>query len=234
MSAQVPLDPVDPAKLAAARAAVELVEDGMVLGFGTGSTVEPFLRELAARRLDVSGIPTSSGTKQLCDELGLTTLEPSQVDVLDLAIDGADELTRDLVLTKGGGRALLREKVVASMALRFVVIATSTKLVERLAEHFPLPVEVVPFAVAPVRRLLEEDGFTVTVRTERDGREVRTDNGNVILDARIAGGLEDPATTDVWLTMIPGVACSGLFVDMAEQALLGRADGSVDVLDLPR
>jgi ribose 5-phosphate isomerase A len=224
----------DPAKLAVARAAVALIEDGMVLGLGTGSTVEPFLRELAARRLDVSGVPTSVRTQQLCAELGITTLEPSQVDVLDLAIDGADELTRDLTLTKGGGGALLREKVVASMARRFVVIATTGKLVERLAEHFPLPVEVVPFAVAPVRRLLEHDGFQVTVRVDADGREVRTDNGNVILDARMDGGLEDPATTDVWITMMPGVACSGLFVDMAEQALLGRADGGVDVLDAAR
>lgn len=221
---------VDPAKLAAARAAVELVEDGMVLGLGTGSTVEPFLHELAARRLSVSGIPTSSATQQLCHELGITTLEPSQVDVLDLVIDGADELTRDLVLTKGGGRALLREKVVASMARRFVVIATASKVVERLAEQFPLPIEVVPFALAPVRRLLEEDGFEVAVRLEPDGSEVRTDNGNAILDARIAGGLEDPATADVWITMIPGVVCSGLFVDLAERALLGHADGHVEVI----
>jgi len=220
----------DPAKLAAARAAVALVEDGMVLGLGTGSTVEPFLHELAARRLSVSGIPTSSATQQLCDELGIATLEPSQVAVLDLAIDGADELTRDLVLTKGGGRALLREKVVASMARRFVVIATASKVAERLAEHFALPIEVVPFALAPVRRLLEEDGFEVTVRREPDGSEVRTDNGNAILDARIDGGLEDPATTDVWITMIPGVVCSGLFVDLAERALLGHADGHVEVI----
>ena len=224
--------PIDPAKLAAARAAVELVEDGMVLGLGTGSTVEPFLRELAARRLNISGIPTSVQTKRRCDELGITTLEPSQVDVLDLAIDGADELTRELTLTKGGGGALLREKVVASMARRLVVIATTGKLVERLADSFPLPVEVVPFAIAPVRRLLEDDGFTVKVRLEGDGSEVRTDNGNAILDARIDGGLEDPATTDVWITMMPGVVCSGLFVDMAEQALLGHEDGRVEVLGL--
>jgi ribose 5-phosphate isomerase A len=224
--------PIDPAKLAAARAAVELVEDGMVLGLGTGSTVEPFLRELAARRLDISGIPTSVQTKRRCDELGITTLEPSQVDVLDLVIDGADELTRELTLTKGGGRALLREKVVASMARRLVVIATTGKLVEHLADSFPLPVEVVPFAIAPVRRLLEEDGFTVKVRLEDDGSEVRTDNGNAILDARIDGGLQDPATTDVWITMMPGVVCSGLFVDMAEQALLGHEDGHVEVLGL--
>jgi ribose 5-phosphate isomerase A len=222
----------DAAKLAAARAAVALVEDGMVLGLGTGSTAELFLQELAARRLDVSGIATSVQTARRCEELGITTLEPSQVDVLDLVIDGADELTRDLTLTKGGGRALLREKVVASMARRLVVIATTDKLVDRLADTFPLPIEVVPFAVAPVRRLLEDDGFTVTVRREDDGSEVRTDNGNALLDARLAGGLEDPATTDVWLTMMPGVVCSGLFVDLAERALLGRDDGGVEVIGL--
>jgi ribose 5-phosphate isomerase A len=221
---------IDPAKLAAARAAVALVEDGMVLGLGTGSTAELFLQELAARRLDVSGIPTSVQTKRRCDELGITTLEPSQVDVLDLVIDGADELTRELTLTKGGGRALLREKVVASMARRSVVVATLDKLVDRLADTFALPIEVVPFAVAPVRRQLEDDGFRVTVRLEHDGSEVRTDNGNAILDARLEGGIEDPASVDVWVTMMPGVVCCGLFVDLAEQALLGRADGSVEVL----
>jgi ribose 5-phosphate isomerase A len=218
------------AKDAAGRAAAELVSDGMVLGLGTGSTVERFLVALAARGLSVSGVPTSEATRRRCAELGVATLDPDAVDVLDLAVDGADELTAALVLTKGGGGALLREKVVAAMARRFVVIATADKLVPRLGDTFAVPIEVVPFAVAPVRRTLEADGFVVSERASRDGINYRTDNGNAVLDARLPGGIEDPELVDVWVTMLPGVVTSGLFVDLAGEALLGRPDGTVEHL----
>jgi len=224
---------IDPAKDAAGRAAAALVEDGMVLGLGTGSTVERFLVALAGRGLAVSGVPTSEATRRRCEELGIATLDPGDVDALDLAVDGADELTRDLVLTKGGGGALLREKVVAAMADRFIVIATTDKLVERLGTTFPLPVEVVPFALVPVRRSLEADGLTVSERRSADGSPYRTDNGNAVLDARIDGGFEDPELVDVWVSMLPGVVTSGLFVDLATEALLGTPDGRVERLSRP-
>lgn len=216
----------DAGKRAAAVAAAELVEDGMRLGLGTGSTVAFFLEALAARRLRVAGIPTSETTAARCRELGIELLTPDDVEELDLAVDGADELTSDLTLTKGGGGALLREKVVAAMARRFAVIATGDKLVPRLADSFPLPVEVVPFAVAPVRRALRGLGFEVAVRGG-DGEPFRTDNGNVVLDARLPGGLEDPAVTDVSIALLPGVAETGLFVELADVALLGDEDGRV-------
>lgn len=215
---------VDPAKQAAGRAAAELVEAGMVLGFGTGSTVAYFLEALAARGLDVAGIPTSEATAAACRRLGLRLLDPSEVAEVDLAVDGADELTADLVLTKGGGGALLREKVVASMARRMVVVATPDKVVDRLGDTFPIPLEVVPFALAPVRRRLVAEGYEV-----RD-RPGRTDNGNAILDARWPGGLPDPAAAELALLRIPGVAECGLFVGLASGALLGHADGSVTTL----
>ncbi len=220
----------DDGKRAAGEAAAALVEDGMRLGLGTGSTVAHFLSALAARDLDVAGVPTSEATADRCRELGIGLLEVNAVEELDLCVDGADELDDTLTLTKGGGGALLREKVVATLARRFVVIATEDKLVPRLAERFPLPIEVVPFAVAPVIRTLERRGFAPVVR---DGGAYRTDNGNVVVDARYPGGLEDPAVTDVALTLIPGVVTSGLFVDLADAALLGRADGSVRRLDRP-
>ena len=227
-------DPVvDPAKDAAGRAAVGLVRPGMRLGLGTGSTVERFLVALAAADLDVAGVPTSLATQQRCQELGIALLSPDDCDVLDLVVDGADELTRDLVLTKGGGGALLREKVVATMGERFAVIATSDKLVPRLGEHFAVPVEVVPFALGPVRRELEREGLDVTLRGSRDGGVYLTDNGNAILDVRLDGGMLDPEQVDVWLTMLPGVVCSGIFVDLATDALLGRADGTVETLSRP-
>jgi ribose 5-phosphate isomerase A len=223
---------VDEAKAAAGRAAAELVEDGMALGLGTGSTVGFFLDALAERGLRVRGVPTSESTAARCRELGIELLTTGEVERLDLAVDGADELDRDLTLVKGGGGALLREKVVAAMAERFVVIATRDKLVDRLAASFPLPVEVVPFAVAPVTRRLEELGFEVVERADgADG--YRTDNGNAILDARAPGGLDDPALMDVTVGLLPGVAATGLFVEMATVALLGDEHGEVTELRPP-
>jgi ribose 5-phosphate isomerase A len=217
----------DAGKRAAGEAAAELVEEGMELGLGTGSTVSFFLEALASRGLDVAGVPTSEATAQRCRELGIGLLDVAEVERLDLCVDGADELDAELSLTKGGGGALLREKVVASLADRFVVVATTDKLVERLGDSFPLPIEVVPFALAPVVRALRELGSEPEVR---DAGRYRTDNGNVVVDARFVGGLEDPAVSDVTLALIPGVVTSGLFVDLAEMALLGDTDGGVQKL----
>jgi ribose 5-phosphate isomerase A len=221
----------DAGKRSAGQAAAELVEDGMVLGLGTGSTVAHFLDAVAARGLEVAGVPTSDATASRCRALGIRLLDPADVERLDLAVDGADELDAALTLTKGGGGALLREKVVASMADRFVVIATPDKLVSRLADSFPLPVEVVPFAVGPVERSLAALGFSVTRRTDDQGQLARTDNGNLLLDCRMVGGLEDPAVTDVTVALLPGVAETGLFVDLADLALLGHEDGTIDRLE---
>ena len=214
-------------KEAAGRAAAELVEDGMRLGLGTGSTVAFFLDAVAERGLAVAGVPTSEATAARCRELGIELLDASDVDRLDLCVDGADELTPDLVLTKGGGGALLREKVVATMSDRMVVIATPDKVVDRLGDTFALPVEVVPFAAGPVRRRLEALGFSVKARGDGD---YRTDNHNLVLDARHPDGIEDPEVLAVDLSLTPGVAEHGLFVDLATGALLGREDGTVERL----
>ena len=220
-------------KRAAGEAAAELVQDGMRLGLGTGSTVAFFLEALADRNLAVAGVATSNATARRCEELGIEVLDPQEVGALDLCIDGADELDAELTLTKGGGGALLREKVVASMAERFVVIATRDKVVDRLADTFPLPIEVVPFALAPVMRRVEELGFEV-VRRRVGAGDYRTDNGNAIIDARFPGGLPDPAAMDVTLTLVAGVVTTGLFVDLASAALLGEEDGTVTQLTTQR
>lgn len=219
----------DEGKRAAGRAAAEQVEDGMLLGLGTGSTVAYFLDAVAERGLsDVRGVPTSEATAARCRELGIGLVDTAHEQRLDLCVDGADELTPDLALTKGGGGALLREKVVATMSERMLVIATVDKVVERLADTFALPVEVVPFAVGPVRRRLESLGFHVDPRG--DGG-YRTDNGNVVLDCRMPGGIVDPAAMDVALAIIPGVAEHGLFIELASMALLGDDGGAVTVLE---
>ncbi len=212
----------DAAKRAAGEAAAAVVEDGMVLGLGTGSTVAWFLRALAARTLDVHGVATSVATEEAGADLGLDIRSVEDVAHVDLVVDGADELTRDLTLTKGGGGALLREKVVAEMADRMLVIATPDKVVDRLGDSFPLPIEVVPFAVAPVRRRLEARGWQVVLR---DGL---TDNGNHILDTRMPGGIDDPAAVALTLSTMAGIAEHGLFVGLATAAVLGSPDGSVD------
>lgn len=215
-------------KRAAGRAAAELVEDGMQLGLGTGSTVAHLLDALAERGVDVAGVPTSEATAERCRQLGIGLLDAAEVSRLDLCIDGADELDHDLSLTKGGGGALLREKVVAGMAERMVVIATPDKVVARLADTFPLPIEVVPFAVGPVTRRLEAMGLEVVERGADE--DYRTDNGNVILDARMPGGLDSPKHTEHELAHVPGIAESGLFIGMASLALLGHDDGKVEEL----
>ena len=220
-------------KRIAAEAAAALVEDGMRLGLGTGTTVEHLLVALAERGLDIAGVPTSEQTAARCRELGIALLDPNAVDRLDLAIDGADELTRDLVLTKGGGGALVREKVVAAMSDRVVIIATPDKLVERLGATFPMPVEVVPFGVGYVARRLErEHGLEVEVR-RRDGTEARTDNGNALLDCRAPEGIADPAALDAVVALMPGVVDTGLFVDLADLAILGASDGTLQRLERP-
>jgi ribose 5-phosphate isomerase A len=202
----------------------------MRLGLGTGSTVAYFIDALAARGIEVSGVPTSEATAKRCRELGIALLDSAHVPDLDLVVDGADELDPELNLTKGGGGALLREKVVASGGGRMVVIATPDKCVERLGDSFPIPLEVVPFALDPVRHVVERMGFAVEARG--DG-SYRTDNGNAILDARLPGGIEDPAAAEAAFALVPGVVESGLFVGLARVVVLGLADGSVDLLQHP-
>lgn len=218
----------DEPKRAAGTAAAALVENGMRLGLGTGSTVRWFLEALAARRLDVAGVPTSRDTAERCGALGIELLDPSSVVHLDLAVDGADEFDVQLTATKGGGGALLREKVVASIAERFVIVATPDKAVDRLGDTFPLPIEVVPFALAPVVQALRARGAEPSERRHPDGGPYRTDNGNAIVDTRYPGGIEDPAATEITLSMIPGVVANGLFVNLAGLAVLGHRDGHVE------
>lgn len=215
-------------KQAAGEAAAELVDNGMRLGLGSGSTVAYFLEALAERGLDVSGVPTSEETAERCRDLGIRLLEPGDVEQLDLVVDGADEFDPALNLTKGGGGALLREKVVASMASRLVIVATPDKRVERLGDSFPLPIEVVPFARWPVERKLNSLGFEVS---PRDEGQYRTDNGNLILDARLPGGIEEPEAMERTLALVPGVAEHGLFIGLASSVILGHDDGSPEVLE---
>ncbi len=215
-------------KRIAAEKAVELVEQGMVIGIGTGSTAAYMIRALAERLrsgLAIAGaVPTSQATAQLAQSLGVPLTDLDIHPELDLAIDGADEIDPHLFLIKGGGGALLREKVVATAARRFIIIGDTTKLVARLGTHMPLPVETVPFATTPVLRRLESLGASVQLR-QRGGQTFLTDNHNVILDCYFPGGIDDPPALETHIHAIIGVVETGLFLHMTERAIIGGASG---------
>jgi ribose 5-phosphate isomerase A len=215
-------------KQLAGTAAAELVEDGMLLGIGTGSTAAYLIYALAQRMqagLHIAGaVPTSEATAQLASSLGVPLTDLDTHPILDLAIDGADEIDDQLRLIKGAGGALLREKVVASAARRFVVIGDVTKRVTQLGSKMPLPVEVVPFAMTPVFKHLEALGAEVQLR-QLAGQTFITDNNNVILDCIFPGGITDPSDLHARIKWIVGVVETGLFLNLAEQAIIGGPGG---------
>jgi ribose 5-phosphate isomerase A len=235
------LAPADFAKRAAAARALEMVGDGMTLGLGTGSTAGWFVRLLSERiratGLAVAGVATSSATVWLAEELGVPLRRLEEVARIDLTVDGADELDPDLNLIKGGGAALLQEKIVAAASRRMVVIADDSKRVRRLGA-FPLPVEIVRFgwtvtqaAVAELLAGMEVDGRQVAVRMGAEGPLV-TDGGHYILDLHL-GRIGDPPALAAALNAVPGVVEHGLFIGMADTAILGRADGGTEMLRRP-
>jgi ribose 5-phosphate isomerase A len=225
------------AKRAAAEAAVEAeVRSGMRLGLGTGSTANEVLATLGARladgRLhDLVGVPTSDATAARCGELGIPLATLDALRRLDVAIDGADEIDPELRLVKGLGGAHLREKVVACAADRFVVVADDSKLVGRLGERAPLPVEVIPFARAACERRLEGLGWLPALRVAHDGRPFATDEGNLILDCR-RGDWSAPERLAAELAGVPGVVEHGMFLGIAAAAYVATPSG-VRVLEAP-
>jgi ribose 5-phosphate isomerase A len=215
-------------KRKAAEEAVSFVRSGTIVGLGTGSTVQ-FALEAIARRiksdgLKIHGIPTSTRTETEAKRLGipLTTLEDHPL--VDLTIDGADEIDPQLNLIKGGGGALVREKVIATSSSDVLIIADDAKLVVRLGTTFPVPVEILPFARPLVERGLKALGSLPKLRTQANGSNYVTDNGNWILDARFAR-LDDPARMEREITLLAGVVDCGIFTGLADLALIGTADG---------
>ncbi|MEM7307083.1 MAG: ribose-5-phosphate isomerase RpiA [Planctomycetota bacterium] len=225
------------AKRAAGRRAAEFVEDGMALGLGTGSTVFYTLERLAERireeHLSLRCIPTSIDTETKANEMGIPLATFSEVETLDLTIDGADEIDGDFQMIKGGGGALLREKVVAAASKREVIVVDRSKVVERLGVRFLLPVEVVPFARHNITRWLEHLSAQPNLRMRDEGEVYRTDNGNEILDCRFPGGIEDPAELERRLSVIPGVVESGLFIDLCHVLVVGDEGETVEVREKP-
>ncbi|MDQ6434946.1 ribose-5-phosphate isomerase RpiA [Mesorhizobium sp. LHD-90] len=223
-------------KIEAARTALTHVESGMRLGIGSGSTAEEFVRLLAERvagGLAIIGVPTSERTAKLCRETGvpLTTLD--ETPELDLTIDGADEFDPGLVLIKGGGGALLREKIVAAASKRMIVIADDSKQVDTLG-RFPLPIEVNPFGLRAteiaIRRVADSLALSgpITLRMTKDAPFV-TDGGHFILDASF-GRIPDPRALSTGLHSVPGVVEHGLFIGLAQMAVVAGTDGARTIL----
>ena len=234
-----PHTPMEIAKFAAAKRASLYVETGMKVGLGTGSTAAWLIKCLAERKrdegLDIIGVPTSHVTAKLACDLGLKVTTLDEARWLDLTIDGSDEYDKNLNLIKGGGAALLQEKIVATASDRMIVIADSTKKVDTLGA-FPLPLEVLGFGLKTTQMLVEEilDGMDVMgTRTEvrrKDGQLVVTDEGNHILDLHL-GRIGNARQLSLVLNQIPGVVENGLFIDICDVIVTGHGDGRAEVRD---
>jgi ribose 5-phosphate isomerase A len=218
---------LDQLKRQAALAAVEYVRDGMVVGLGTGSTAKHVILALGAKiqaGMKLQGVPTSRETADLAREQGIPLLEKENSWVIDVAIDGADQVDPQFSLIKGGGGALLKEKIVAAAARQFIVVVDQSKLVPVLGNSFPLPLEVIPFGWGSTARQIEAvSGGKAMLRT-RNGVTFTTEAGNVILDVHL-GTITDPRDLETKLNLIPGVVETGLFVGRTDLLLVGTPGG---------
>ncbi len=217
--------------------AAELIEDGQAVGLGSGRASHAFVRMLARRiqqkHLEIIGIPTSESTARLAREVGIPLGSLEDIGELDIAVDGADEVDPKLNLIKGGGGDLLREKVIASIARRFVVVVGEEKIVDRLGTRFPIFVEVIDFAMPVVIRALAKLGAVATPRMTSGGQFFRTDNGNPLLHARFDpfdAQMLHPETLDHKIRSIPGTVETGLFLGRADQVLVANLNGTVRTL----
>ncbi|HCP82212.1 MAG TPA: ribose 5-phosphate isomerase A [Octadecabacter sp.] len=234
------LSPIDKAKFVAAKQASGYVEDGMKVGLGTGSTAAWLVKCLGERvekeGLKIKGVPTSSRTAALAREVGIEVVSLDEAKWLDLTIDGADECDGDLNLIKGGGGALLQEKIVATASDQMIVIADASKQVETLGA-FPLPIEVIPFGWQTTKTLVEETligldvlGRKVSLRMNGDA-PFYTDEGNHILDMHL-NRIGNARQLSLIINQIPGVVENGLFIDICDVVIVGFGDGRVEVRDI--
>jgi ribose 5-phosphate isomerase A len=208
-----------------AETALEMIENGFVVGLGSGRAATSFVRALGRRvqqGLQIRGVPTSETTAKLAIELGIPLVALDDIEAIDITVDGADEVDPQLDLIKGLGGAMVREKIVAASSRRLVILVDSGKIVSCLGEHGILPVEVVPFALAFCRRRLAKLGYPATSR-RLDGKLFMSDNGNRVIDCNVPL-IQNPAELDRSLCAIPGVVGTGLFVGMAHTVLVQNGD----------
>ena len=229
----------DPGVLAAATRAAELVTDGALVGLGSGRAASAFIAAIGARArrgLKVSGVPTSEASERLARSLGIPLIDITEETVLDLTVDGADEVSPNLDLVKGRGAAFVRERIVAAASRRQVILVSPEKLVPVLCAKDGFPVEVIPLAAGLAIRRMKALGLTPVERLDpaaAGGSPLISANGNLIFDCACARPLAEPAlarTLETAVRRIPGVVDTGLFLGTAERVLVGHPDGRVDVL----
>ena len=223
------LSPVE-IKKSLGKYAARLVTNSSTIGLGTGSTVEWLIRELSLRikeGLDIKAVPTSSDTRSRALDAGIKIIDLGEVDTISMTIDGADEVDPEFQLIKGGGGALLQEKMVAAVSEKLVIIADESKYVSRLGK-FPLPVEVIPNGWKQVQKKIITAGCRVADLRTYKNEPYLTDNGHFILDCRYEV-IPDAVALNTALHLIPGVVETGLFIDMADTVILGYADGRIEV-----
>jgi len=228
-------------KQAVAQAAVNQIQNGMILGLGSGSTAALMIEALAQKIKsgeikDVVGVTTSFQGEVLASELGIPLKSLSSVSEIDLAIDGADEVDPKFQLIKGGGACHVQEKLVAALAKKFIVVVDSTKLVNKLNLDFKLPVEVLPSAWKQVNKTLKKLGGDGTLRmAQKKAGPIVTDQGNLIIDATFINGIDQPELLETEINNIPGVLENGLFVNLTDEVLVGKVeDNEVGVESLSR
>lgn len=214
----------DKAKEAAGIAAANLIQDGMTVGLGTGSTVAFFIASLATRKLKIKAVATSFRSAELAKKLGISVLD--EAETLDIAVDGADEIDKLGQMIKGGGGALLREKIVASMTKQMIIIIDEKKYVDKLGA-FPLPVEISTFCYKATLQHLAE--FSPRLRKSKDGKPFLTDNGNYIADLHLKS-IENPELINAKLQSITGVLETGLFLNLKPTVLIGHTNGKTTTL----
>ncbi len=218
---------LDALKRAAALKAVEYVRDGMVVGLGTGSTAKHMVMALGEKvrsGMKLRGVPTSKETAALAREQGIALIDADNAWVIDVAIDGADQVDPAFNLIKGGGGALLKEKIVAASAKQFIVLVDQTKRVSVLGGSFPLPIEVIPFGWGSTAREIEALTKSPVALRERNGSPFHTEAGHVILDVHLAR-IDNPRELETALNLIPGVVETGLFVGRTDLLIVGAAGG---------
>ena len=220
-------------KTAVAHAAIEDVKDGMILGLGSGSTAALMIKSLSdniksGKLKNIKGVPTSFQSEVLAQELGIELIDLSSVGKIDLAIDGADEVDPSHQLIKGGGACHVREKLVATKADQLLIVVDETKLVNKLNNVFPLPVEVIPNAWKQVQNTINEMNAESNLRMAvKKAGPVVTDEGNLILDVLFHGGINDPHKVEYKINNIPGVLENGLFVDLTTKVLVGKIENNI-------
>ena len=222
-----------------ADAAIQEIEDGMIVGLGSGSTAALMIKSLAeeirsGKLKNIRGVPTSFQSEVLALELNIPLIDLTSVPKIDIAIDGADEVDPNFQLIKGGGACHVREKLVASKANKLLIVVDETKLVKNLNNVFPLPVEVIPSAWKQVKDEIEEMNGVSTLRMAlKKAGPVVTDQGNLILDVLFTDGIKNPKDLEIQINNIPGVLENGLFVDLADKVLVGKMKNNIPILYTP-